>query len=399
MAYEDTLYKVEINTPQGLIECVGGSYGGVPFFVEDGDSIGGRQIKTTEIPFSDSHVNEDNGRKFREFSLRFYLVGEDVEQQREKLEEVFNSEGPFEFVHPNYGSMMARCGIYSIRISSAEQEYISGNVTFIPENEVENAAKAYVDEKSEAVMKANSYVEESSKKMNSVVSSIEINDVLIDEISNSIGNYVSAIESAREMMIENESFSYKIDYLKSNIAYLVSNPYKLAESIQQCIISSSNKVSFNDYVFESLKIIDSIYFEDGELESDILKNSVSSLVMITSASMALRSVVDSEFENSDEVYEMKNKFENSFVSAMEKTNDFEDYQTMSIIMSMATKYLDKIAQELPKLVDMEMLCTRNAISLCYDCYGNTDRIEEILNRNEIVDPVVMTRKIIKVLSE
>ena len=60
---EQALHKVLIETPGGVIECVGGSYAGVPFFVADGEKSGGREIITKSIPFSNKHSNEDGGKK------------------------------------------------------------------------------------------------------------------------------------------------------------------------------------------------------------------------------------------------------------------------------------------------------------------------------------------------
>ena len=112
--YADSLHKVLIDTPSGTIECVGGSYAGVPFFVEETASSGGREVVTKPLPFSDSHVNEDVGKKVLGITCTIYLTGADCETKRERLEEALNKEGAFEFIHPHYGRMNARCTAYSL---------------------------------------------------------------------------------------------------------------------------------------------------------------------------------------------------------------------------------------------------------------------------------------------
>ena len=54
--YASSLYKVQIDTPQGVVECVAASYAGVPFFVEETASTGGREIVSKPLPFSGSQI-------------------------------------------------------------------------------------------------------------------------------------------------------------------------------------------------------------------------------------------------------------------------------------------------------------------------------------------------------
>ena len=62
MAYIDTLQKVTIPVRGEPVECIAGSFKGVPFFFESTDfSGGGRNVQTNSIPFSNDHVNEDTG--------------------------------------------------------------------------------------------------------------------------------------------------------------------------------------------------------------------------------------------------------------------------------------------------------------------------------------------------
>ena len=137
--YANSLHKVQIDTPQGVVECVAASYAGVPFFVEETASSGGREVVTTPLPFSDSHVNEDVGKKVLGITCTIYLTGADCETKRERLEEALNKEGAFEFIHPHYGRMNARCTAYSLSFKKAEQEFISGELTFVPEQKIESS--------------------------------------------------------------------------------------------------------------------------------------------------------------------------------------------------------------------------------------------------------------------
>ena len=120
--YADSLQKVLVNTVAGEIECVAASYDGIPFFIEETESSGGREIVTSPLPFSDMHVNEDVGKKVRSFTFSIYLVGINCNVDREKLEEAFNKDGYFELSHPYYGKFNVRCAEYRFKYSSSVLE-------------------------------------------------------------------------------------------------------------------------------------------------------------------------------------------------------------------------------------------------------------------------------------
>lgn len=154
---EQALHKVSIETPGGVIECVGGSYAGIPFFVESAEKTGGRVIITKAIPFSDKHVNEDGGKKVSSYSFSIFLLGVDVESKRDALEEAFNKEGYFELVHPQYGRFNARCSEYTIPYKSETQEYIEIPVVFVPEQDPKETANSVEDLRGSAIEKAGRY--------------------------------------------------------------------------------------------------------------------------------------------------------------------------------------------------------------------------------------------------
>ena len=51
------------------------------------------------------------------------------------------------------------------------------------------------------------------------------------------------------------------------------------------------------------------------------------------------------------------------------------------------------------IVELPLNGTRDILSVCFDCYGSLDRVDEILERNDVGDPLVMTRESLRVLSK
>ena len=95
MSYIDTIQKVTIPVNGQPVECIAGSFKGVPFFFESAEfSGGGRNVQTNGVPFSNSHVNEDTGANVPNYSFNVYFVGEDAEGQKDRFLRVCNEKGP-----------------------------------------------------------------------------------------------------------------------------------------------------------------------------------------------------------------------------------------------------------------------------------------------------------------
>lgn len=107
------------------------TYNGVMFLVDTAEVSGGRRGVTHEYPGRDQPFREDLGRATREFPVDGYLVGDDVQAQRARLQAAFETEGPGELVHPYYGTRRVAVGKFSFRTSSKEGRYISLSVEFI----------------------------------------------------------------------------------------------------------------------------------------------------------------------------------------------------------------------------------------------------------------------------
>lgn len=85
-----------------------GSLGGVPFFFEDIDTTVGRRTKVHEFHGDRDAWPEDIGPVTKRFRLNIFLVGEDYNVQRQRLNDVLDTPGPYELVHPTFGLFTVR---------------------------------------------------------------------------------------------------------------------------------------------------------------------------------------------------------------------------------------------------------------------------------------------------
>ncbi|MBO7060117.1 MAG: DNA circularization N-terminal domain-containing protein [Fibrobacter sp.] len=403
--YADSLHKVLIDTPSGTIECVGGSYAGVPFFVEETASSGGREVVTKPLPFSDSHVNEDVGKKVLSISCNIYLTGADCETKRERLEEALNKEGAFEFVHPHYGRMNARCTAYSLSFKKAEQEFISGEITFVPEQNVEKQAQSVADLRGSAIGKSDSTLSSSKSMFTEVFSIAGKAKSVVDSVAASTTKMLDNIENARGSIRSVSAFVNTLSRIRENIRLIMMSPADFANRIQNLLTLTKETVSDDDangYVNESLIVMRSIMAKrrgSAYSSADELSSEVDRLALMSAAAMAARSVVDCSFKSVEEAREMQDSLSSVFDDAAEQAGSVEDYVTLMDLQATALKYLRDEMSKLAVVVELPLNGTRDILSVCFDCYGSLDRVDEILERNAVGDPLVMIRESLRVLSK
>ena len=403
--YADSLQKVTVNTVNGYVECIAASYDGVPFFFEETETSGGREIVTTVFPFSDKHVNQDIGKKVKGFSLSIYLVGKDCELDRERLEEAFDREGAFEFVHPYYGKFNARCTEYKFKYTSNVYEYAEGEATFVPEEDPKKSARSVVDLRGAVIAKAEQNLDSAKGNFAENFSIIDKAKSVVDSVSSQVSSLMDSIESARQSMRDVSEFVQTVSKIRENIQLVLNTPTDFAARIQDLLTLTKETVSpdggFNNYVNESLAVMSSrseASESSGSTASGLIAE-IDRLVVMSAASMAVQSVVNSSFVSADEAREMHDNVATVFEATASSMESVDDYANLADLEATALKYLRDEMSRLAEVVELPLSASRNVLSICFDCYGNLDKLDDIIERNDIGDPLLVTRESLKVLSK
>ncbi len=404
MSWTDTLHKVRIETINGEIECVGASFNGVSFFVEEASSNGGRNVVTTALPFTDVHINEDVGGRIREYPIRFYLLGANVEFKREKLEEAFNTAGALEFVHPHYGKFFARCTKYSLSFRKSECEYVSGEATFVAESDPKSTASNVTDERSQGIAKANATLDESSAEFKSGFSLVGKAKSIVDTCIDVTESILDGIESARQSLRDVNGFVTKLSQLRENIGLILMTPSDFAARVENLLTMTKETFSFedesfSDYVNESLTVMDGIEIDDGDMGVNELSAKIQTMALLMAAAMVVKSVMEAEYSTAEEVHETQERISNVFENARSKVLNASEYAALSDLEGCANKFLTDELSKLAVILKYPLLTSRNALSVCFDVYGTLDKFDDLLSRNAIVDAMTITRKSLKVLSK
>ncbi len=403
MAYVDTLQKVSINTVDGPVMCVGCSYNGVSFFVEESESSGGRNIATTSLPFTNLHVNEDLGGRVKQFSLRIYIVGDDAEAKRSELEAAFDAEGAFELVHMYYGKFQARCVSYSFSHNSSELAYITGDVSFVPEKDPKAIERSSVDARGLASSKSSSSLSKAAALFKAAFNIAGKAAAVVQGAVDATNDILDSIEGVRNSMRSVEMFVMNISQLRDNIGLIMKTPGDFANRLQNLLTMTAETFDddedWNTYTNESLTMMLRVDVDDESTTTSAMRSMVQRLALMSSAAMVVRSVLGSKYENSLQVYETEEALNQAFDAAMARATSVDDYTDLADLLAVALKYLRDVKSNLATVVEKPLNDISNVLTVCFDTYGTLDRVEDIIDRNEISDPSAIDRRFVKVLSK
>lgn len=404
MAYEDTLYKVRIKTVAGEVEAFGGSYAGVPFFIEDTEFSGGRNVSTKELAFSDSHVNEDSSKKATRYSFNIYLIGEDVNSQVANLESAFTKRGFFSLVHPYFGTLQVRCNDYNFSFVSSENEYVTGSVSFVQEGDVSFSPKPTTDLRGESKQKSAGMLDAAVAAFGVAFSMVGKVKSVVDNVASFTDEILDGIQMIRGTVNQLSDFVGEISKIRANIGLALSSPGDFAARIAGLITMTNETMDdpFDNihYVNESLSVMALCRVpETPSPMADEMKRSIARLVENVAAANVVQSLVDARFASVDEANEMQTRILDAFETASMATDDVNDYLNLVDLQATALKYLRDNMSKIAVVLDLPLNMRRDALSVCFDTYGNLDKLEDILDRNGIIDPLCITRKTLKVLSE
>lgn len=403
MAYIDSLQKVSIETVDGTVKCVGCSYNGVSFFVEESESSGGRIIATTSLPLTNSHVNEDLGGRVKQFSLRIYIVGDDAEAKRSELEAAFDAEGAFELVHMYYGKFQARCVNYSFLHNSSELAYITGDVSFVPEKDPKAVQRSQQDARGMASAKVDDTLSTAGALFKEAFNIAGKAAAVVQSLVDASNDVLDIIEDARNTMRSVEMFVMNISQFRDNMGLIMKTPEDFMNRMQNLVTmveeTFDGSEDWNTYTNESLTLMSRIEVDDDTTTTSAMRSMVQRLVLMAAASMAVKCVLGSTYENSLQVHETEEALNAAFEAAMARVNSVDDYTGLTDLLAIALKYLRDVKSNLAVVVEKPLNDISNVLTLAFDTYGNLDRVEDIIDRNEISDPSAIDRRFVKVLSK
>lgn len=392
MSYIDTIQKVTIPVNGQPVECIAGSFKGVPFFFESAEfSGGGRNVQTNGVPFSNSHVNEDTGANVPNYSFNVYFVGEDAEGQKDRFLRVCNEKGPGELIHPYFGVLSARVtGEINLTYGDC-QEYITGSITFVPENdfELKNTTVSLSGKTRQKAVDLNRAVADKTAK--NIKVSGKGRSILEKAVDMSY-KAVDAVYASRKSLQKSAEFVRQVGRIKSNIQTLLLAPGDYAARMQNLIMMAGDVLEIDvdpkDNVSQGVALMTfSLSVDVFDSVSLANRTSLESLVRMTGASMVSENVVDCEFASVGEAEHYQDMVHDAFETMLAETDDVDFYMQAQALEAAALKFLRDSLSRIPYEVEIELPETNNLLSLVYGTYGNLEELDAVLERNGYRDPL------------
>jgi prophage DNA circulation protein len=108
-----------------------GSWRGVGFVLDAGQTKAGRRVAIHEYPYRDTAWSEDLGKLPRRFSVEAYLTGDDVYQQRDAMLKACEQAGAGTLVHPTLGSLQCVLLDFTVTDRRERGRYVEVALSFI----------------------------------------------------------------------------------------------------------------------------------------------------------------------------------------------------------------------------------------------------------------------------
>ena len=399
MAAIDELERVQITVDGVTRTVVGGSFKGVPFFVEEYEMQGGgRNIVSKPAPFSSNYVNQDLGGKIPSHPINAYLIGSECRQARDNLVAVCNEEGAGELVHPFFGRFRAECVSLSVNGSRSGVNYCTVSVEFRPVSASESQP-VQVNLAGTTARNSTAFQNDSVDKFSTNFSIVGKGKGIVDRAVEFTQKAMDAILSARQVLATVNDFVSAIGAMKANAETIMMAPADFASRLTNIITATKEMFgveSQENDVDEYLEMLDGFR----ELETDESPSGrIASMVKNLAASMVASSLVEAKFESVDDAAAMQKKVSETFEWLLEQTNDVDDYMTIDSLRSSALGYLRSNMENIAVVLEKDVDYSNNILQLCYDVYGSVDRVDEILERNSLVQGLFVLPGKIKVLSK
>ncbi len=380
------------------------SFRGVVFYTETTGLGSGK--RTTEHDFiNGGNITEENGLKNKTFTIKGYIGGDNYLAHKEKLIEAFDIPGAGTLVDKFYGTKEVIVDTYTVSESIKRFGYADLSITFkLEENKaiIEKDIVFTVDVRDESIA---NFEDEFSN---------EIGESLLDETANSIAEMWGKVEDTIKFL---EDTRDTIQNIKSKIGKTIS-------TIKIAILSVE---SLTTEILSILTSFDAVLDTDlyGAKEQKNFTNTLKSMledrpapsqnhavnlankqsreytntVVANLTQISIQNLENIEFDTGGDLGDVKEDIlvildllEEDLIidnttkieSIIIKQNLLNKYHKMR---SEFIKFYTQKYSGLQILKDRDVSITTDAMSLTMELYNDIDRIEEVLQNNNIVDPI------------
>ncbi len=231
MSFKDRLKTVEFQIDGKRRQMIGGSFRGVPFFVESHSMASGRRVQSSEFFRGSVAFTEDLGRTVRTYSINAYLVGSDAITERDKLIKALETAGPGLLVHPYLGETLVQAGDYTLTESKTDGGVHTFNLNFIEAAEISPLAEAPTDNAAKTTTAAAAVSDLAKQQFEENVSISDLFEDLVESVEASVNLALDTINNAREKARRVAAFQDRLSGIVEDVRLALLTAGALADDL------------------------------------------------------------------------------------------------------------------------------------------------------------------------
>jgi len=420
MSYLSDLQTVKIQRGAEVVELVGGSFRGVPFFADSHQLTTGRRVAVHEFPGAKDPKNEDMGRTSRSVSLDAYLVGEDARAQMYALLDALEAPGSGVLVHPYLGTKSAACTGVNVSESAGAKRYASLSLSFSLDADPSTTPATSVaqDRKSDTILRASAGQDTAAATFSKTFSLVGAARFVATQCKAATNRLLDGVESARDSMRTAAEFVDQLHQLRANVELTLLTPSEFARRVQLLITSAegavlpSNRLTARPLaprfggplstditaalsrvqLGEAVRMAQAVYTPVSYPTSPgtrLLATNQEALALLFRCSAALAAVsflVGARVDSVQDAAQLQAELLAMFDELLELVTDPELFQALQSAQAAALSYLQATAADLSTVETVTPGRTVAAPVLAFERYGSMALASDIVTRNGTPHP-------------
>ncbi|RJX32340.1 MAG: hypothetical protein C4516_04375 [Oxalobacter sp.] len=380
------------------------SFRGVPFKVRTHDTQIGRRATVIEYPQRDLPYTEDMGRRARRYTVRAIVVGDDYDNERNRLVAAFEEYGPGVLVHPAYGRVsVALDGPVTISESpSQEGGKAEISATFVESGENAQPAQS-VDTQSLVESAADGTINEAINDFLDEFSIDGLPDVSQTGAIAVLDDALQSIDTVTRRIFVNPTGLYsmisKLGQLQGNVARLLSAPRTISERLTQ-MVSGLAALGFAGgdsgtarQVVAAMSLLSSSgsaaayipAFTESRRQEAANRDAVTALVSRTAVAESVRVQTAINYDSVDDAEAMRDLLGDQ-IDALADVAPDAVYRSLTRLRVAMVQDITRRGADLSRVRTTTLGATLPSVVVAHALLGDARRADEIVSRNRIRHP-------------
>jgi prophage DNA circulation protein len=392
-----------------------GSFRGVEFFTESSTTTFGRKQAVYALPFEDRGVAVvDLGRAPRTFRIKAFLIGDNYDVQRDQLIDALEAPGHGLLVHWKHGrvNVVIRG---DVSITESTRDGGMAEIDFDCIEARQEATPVSADTAAASISAARNLRSVAGEQFGERFSVdgvpdfvAESNLAVLDEVIDELTDINQLIGAVLEVP---SHFAAQIDAISRQTSALINTPTLLYNTIDATIASVMQSISrvagtsrrglgnLDQVIGLSAALgADTAVPRRGTPTRDVERENRAQLLIAMRASAlssAAEAAAELEFASADEANGILQTLAAALGDLSDSTIDdieppAETFDAIRDLLGAITAHLSEVAGNLSELTTYTPADTIPAVVLAFELYGDAERAEELLARNDaIVHPLMV----------